>query len=258
MTARGAVLIVDDEAVVRDAAARVCRAEGFEADCAGSVAQARGRLDARRYALVLCDLMMPEEDGFVLLAELAKRGWPAPAAAMTGYSTVEAAVRALEDGAVDFLAKPFTADELAAGVRRAAAAGALLAAPPVRTGAPAFVPPPSRFTRLGHLSWAAREPEGTALAGACDLFLRSLGGLRGAALVPAGTELVLGRPCAEMTAQDGSVHPLLAPLGGRVVEANADAAANPETVEKDPYFAGWLYRVVPSDLEDGPPQRRTS
>lgn len=256
MKARGAVLIVDDEAVVRDAAARVCRDEGFEADNVGSVAEARRRLDARRYALVLCDLMMPEEDGFALLAELAKRGWPAPAAVMTGYSTVEAAVRALEDGAVDFLAKPFTSDELSAAVRRAAAAGALLAAPPVRGGAPVFVPPPTRFTRLGQLSWAAWEPEGTALVGACDLFLRSMGGLRAAALGPAGTELVLGRPCAELTAPDGSVHPLLAPLSGRVVEANA--ALNPDTVEKDPYFAGWLYRVVPSDLEDGPPQRRTS
>ncbi|TBR20522.1 response regulator [bacterium] len=244
MSPRGTVLVVDDEPVVRDAAARVCRGEGFAVDCADSAAQARALLARGRYALVLCDLMMPEEDGFSLLAFLASAGWPSPAAVMTGYSTVDAAVRALGEGAVDFVPKPFTVDELGAAVRRAAAAGALRAA-----AGPAFVPTPSRFQRLDGISWASLEPEGTALVGVCDLFVRSVGGLAAAALGIEGAELEQGRPCAELSGPDGVRHPLLAPLSGRVLAVNAAAAERPSLVEKDPYFAGWLYRIVPSELE---------
>ena len=54
----------------------------------------------------------------------------------------------------------------------------------------------------------------------------------------------------EQGVADGSVHGIMCPLTGKVLEVNSDVQAKPSLVEKDPYFKGWLYRVLPSDPEN--------
>ena len=51
------------------------------------------------------------------------------------------------------------------------------------------------------------------------------------------------------TAPDGSVHGIMCPMSGRVLEVNEEVRTNPALIEKDPYFKGWLYRILPSDPE---------
>ncbi len=58
-----------------------------------------------------------------------------------------------------------------------------------------------------------------------------------------------GAPGATVTSAAGDRHAVPCPVGGRIVAVNAAAKADPGAIEKDPYFEGWLYRVVPTDLQ---------
>jgi CheY-like chemotaxis protein/glycine cleavage system H lipoate-binding protein len=248
------VLVVDDEPMVGQAVAKICAAEGLSVDAEQRGAAGLERLRQRTYRLIICDIMMADIDGFRFLAEVAKRGLATPVVMVTGYSTVENAVRSLASGAIDFIPKPFTADELMAVVQRGLKYSKLqkMASASARPGIPAslpFVPCPPKYFRLGYVSWLKTEPEGSALVGVEDAFLKSVESVHSVELSPAGSEVVQGGPCATVVCEGASRHVVMCPVSGRIVEANAKAGAEPAVLEKDPYFAGWLYRVLPSDLE---------
>ena len=113
------ILVIDDEPMVTRVVIKVCTAEGMTATAANHANDALRCLDEGEFRLILCDIMMPELNGFQFLEELSKRGVQTPVVMMTGYSTVENAVRSLTStGAVDYIPKPFTADELLIVIRR--------------------------------------------------------------------------------------------------------------------------------------------
>ena len=213
------------------------------------------RLKTHSYRLILCDIMMPGVDGFRFLGEAFVLGIFTPIVMTTGYATVENAVRSLTCGAADFIAKPFTADELLTVVRRGLKyfklqREAFAAAGPGRRASLAYVPCPPRYYRLGYVSWAEEERTGTVVMGLSDLFLKTIEGLEGLELLKIDDEAVQGTSCASVAAAGGARHPVMCPVGGRILEVNAEAVSDPSIVEKDPYFKGWLYRVLPSDLQN--------
>ena len=227
-------------------------------DVAESAVAASARLGKCAYRLIVCDVMMADVDGFAFLADLTRRGMRTPVIMSTGMSTVENAVKALYGGAVDFIPKPFTADELLAVARRGLSYGKLqesafaattATAPGGRPATLAWVPCPAKYYRLGYVSWVAVESVGTVLVGVSDLFLKTVDPIRSVALMEAPGELVQGSNCATITSMDGLAHGVLSPVSGRIVEANGAVESAPAVMERDPYCGGWLYRVVPSELE---------
>ena len=123
-------LVVDDEPGMRLGTSRVLRrmriavpeidAEvGFEADEAESGAAAGERLAAGTYDLVLLDYKLPDTTGLELLASVRERCPDAPVIMITAFASLDVAVSATKNGAFDFLAKPFTPDELRATVDKA-------------------------------------------------------------------------------------------------------------------------------------------
>ena len=248
------ILVVEDEPSVIQAVALVCRAEGMAVTAVESAAEALDTLAQQSFRLVLCDIMMQGLDGFEFLAELARNGIGTPVVMMTGYSTVENALRSLSAGAIDYLPKPFTAEELLAVIHRALRSSELLEAADSagleRTASLSFVPCPDGYLKLGCVSWVLMEDEGTARIGVGDLFLKAAGGIREFDLAEPGEDLLQGLPCATAIAADGAAHGVMCPMSGKVMEVNADVRAKPTLVEKDPYFKGWLYRILPSDPEN--------
>ena len=111
------VLVVDDEAIVLKSCQAVLEAEGWEVALAGSVAAALALIDVEPPALLLVDVKMPVQDGMHLMRCLKQRGSGIPVVIMSGYSTLETIREAEDLGAVAFIAKPFTPDELAATLR---------------------------------------------------------------------------------------------------------------------------------------------
>ncbi|RMH04924.1 MAG: sigma-54-dependent Fis family transcriptional regulator [Planctomycetota bacterium] len=113
------ILVVDDEAVVRDSLGAWLRQDGFEVVTAADAREARQALAAAPFALALVDIQMPGTSGLELLPEIVA-GEAAPVCIIiTAYASVDTAVQALKAGAWDYLVKPFDPDELTHLVRRA-------------------------------------------------------------------------------------------------------------------------------------------
>jgi two-component system response regulator FixJ len=118
MSTIGRVLVVDDDADVRDSLSLLLSRSGYQVLCYDS---GRSLLDSEtlpEHTCVLADVRMPEVDGFALQREIAIR-WPRiPVVIMTGHGDVPMAVQAMRAGAIDFLEKPFEKAALLEAVRR--------------------------------------------------------------------------------------------------------------------------------------------
>lgn len=247
------ILIIDDEQVVRDAVSRVCEIAGLSVETANDARSGLERVQKNEYRLVVCDVMLPELDAFQILEAMKRAGIHTPVIMITGYSTMENAVNSLRRGAIGFIPKPFTADELESTIRRGLRYQEFAR---VRTSrefpngnASKFhVPCPGGYYRLGYLSWALIEQNGTGLIGITDLFLKTVSAVNEIRFFDLDDDLVQGSVCARILSKDNLVHDILSPLSGRIIESNDSLLSCPETVEKDPYFSGWLYRIIPTDV----------
>ncbi|GIU79530.1 MAG: acetoacetate metabolism regulatory protein AtoC [Bryobacteraceae bacterium] len=113
------ILIVDDDIVVRDSLGKWFESEGFQVSIAPGAAAALEMLASRRFDLALVDIKMPGVDGIELQAKLREIDPAMPVIIMTGFASVETAVRALKNGAYDYITKPFDPDELVHLVNKA-------------------------------------------------------------------------------------------------------------------------------------------
>jgi two-component system response regulator PilR (NtrC family) len=118
-----AVLVVDDEADLRELLSLTLLRLGLDVDTAESVTVARARLEQRRYSLCLTDMRLPDGSGLDLVRDVAQSAGP-PIAVITAYGSAENAVAALKAGAFDYLTKPVDVEQLRMLVRSAVKAGA--------------------------------------------------------------------------------------------------------------------------------------
>ena len=118
----GTILLVDDEAKIRNALAQALREDGHEVVAAGSPREAQRLLVRGPFDLLLIDNLMPELTGLDLIRELVGttvEGERPQILLMTAHATVESAIEAMKLGALDYLQKPFDIDELLVVVDRA-------------------------------------------------------------------------------------------------------------------------------------------
>ena len=115
------VLVIDDESVICDACRLVLEEKGHGVDrCLNGKAGLQA-IERGPYDLILLDMKLPDIDGTEILKTVSQKT-PAPCViVMTGYSTMSNALQAMKLGAADYLAKPFTDDELLAAVEKSCA-----------------------------------------------------------------------------------------------------------------------------------------
>ena len=113
------ILIVDDEAVVRDSLADWFRDEGYEVDTAESAKIALEKLARESWDVFLLDIRMPGIDGLELQRKLKDAHPDATVIIMTAYASVESAVEAMKQGAYDYIIKPFNPDDLHQTIKKA-------------------------------------------------------------------------------------------------------------------------------------------
>ncbi|HYD95644.1 MAG TPA: sigma-54 dependent transcriptional regulator [Noviherbaspirillum sp.] len=106
------ILVVDDEADLRELLEITLVKMGLDVDCAESMAAARGHLARTDYALVLTDMRLPDGMGIELVREVAAAHRNTPIAVITAFGSAENAVAALKAGAFDYLSKPVGLDQL--------------------------------------------------------------------------------------------------------------------------------------------------
>jgi two-component system, NtrC family, response regulator HydG len=118
---KGVILIVDDDPVVRDSLGKWFESEDYDVGVCADAHAGLTELARRRYDLALLDIKMPGIDGIELQSRIHEADPDLPVIIMTGYASVETAVRALKNGAYDYITKPFDPDELVHLVDRAIA-----------------------------------------------------------------------------------------------------------------------------------------
>ena len=107
------ILVVDDEADIRDLVQEILSEEGYAVDVAANAAEARAACTRQSPDLVLLDIWMPDADGISLLREWQQsQSLSAPVVMMSGHGTVETAVEATRLGAVDYVEKPLSLAKL--------------------------------------------------------------------------------------------------------------------------------------------------
>lgn len=113
------VLVVDDEADLRELLELTLIRMGLGVDTAGGILAAKTFLKERRYDLCLTDMRMPDGDGLDLVRHIGEIGIDLPVAVITAYGSTDNAIAALKAGAFDYLAKPIGLDQLRTLVKSA-------------------------------------------------------------------------------------------------------------------------------------------
>ncbi|WP_020184424.1 response regulator transcription factor [Methylopila sp. 73B] len=134
------LLVVDDDARIRTLLHKFLTGKGYRVSTASDAAEARAKLDALAFDLLVLDVMMPGESGLDLARAVRARS-PVPILMLTARSDADDRIAGLETGADDYLAKPFDPRELllrVGGILRRAGAMAATSAPEVVFGEFAF------------------------------------------------------------------------------------------------------------------------
>jgi DNA-binding NtrC family response regulator len=116
---KGSILVVDDEAEIREGLELLLSSEGYAVTCAETAAAGLTRLEERPFDLVLLDVSLPDRNGLDLLQEIHRRDPLLAIVLITAYGSIEMARAAFKNGAQDYITKPWSNDELLAQVAQA-------------------------------------------------------------------------------------------------------------------------------------------
>ena len=243
------ILIIDDEMVVVDSVSKIGEIENYTVEYALDAGTAFEMLERTNYNLIVCDIMMPGKDGFNVLSELQKKNIDTPVVMTTGFSTIENAVKSLYGGAIDFIPKPFTFDEMTSTIKRGLRYNQLLNSKKTKNYPLAYIPCPPKYFRLGYSCWVNTDYDGSVFTGATDSFIKTIEPIKNIVLLDVDENVNQASPIAKLIGEDELTYQLYSAVSGRIIARNEKLIGNLTLLEKDPYFEGWLYRMIPNELD---------
>jgi len=113
------MLVIDDDSVVLESCRRIFSDEGFEVVTVEKAREGLDRAAKDDFDVILCDWKMPELDGIDVVEMIDKRSPDSTVVMISGYPAVERATEVMKRGAMDYVAKPFTPEEITAAVKKA-------------------------------------------------------------------------------------------------------------------------------------------
>jgi DNA-binding NtrC family response regulator len=117
----GSILIVDDEAAIRESLQTLLEMENYSVECAATGEEGLNRIAERPFDLVLLDFALPDKNGLEILHDIRERDRDLSVIMITAYGTVENAVLAIQAGATNFIQKPWDNEKLLADIQAAVA-----------------------------------------------------------------------------------------------------------------------------------------
>lgn len=254
------ILCVDDEEIILDSLRKVLVLDGYNVDTVETGQEALGLVQTRDYDFVFTDLKMPSMSGTDVAKSVKHLRPDIDVVIITGYATVESAVECMKHGAMDYIEKPFTEDELRRFVKHAlirredriqkqlkprvhvsgsAAAG--------RAPEGEFSIPGGALISSGHC-WASLSEDGTARVGLDDFAGKLLGRVDTIELPEVGKSVKAGDPLFSV-GQNHRHANFLAPLSGKVVKVNTALRDDPESRQNLSYGQNWVCVVEGEDLD---------
>jgi len=253
------ILAVDDESVVLDSFRRILVLEGFSVDTVEHGPEALGLVQRRDYDFVFTDLKMPDMDGVDVVKGVKHLRPDVDVVVITGYGSIETAVQTLQQGACEYVQKPFTADELSefakkllikrqARIQASQQPTVRVVSPEMADVVPAseFCVPGGAFLSTGH-AWVRIEPEGQVRVGIDDFMRKALGTVKEIELPERGKTVKRGEILFTLKGATGTVQ-VLAPISGRIEHDNVGLKHDPSDLIHSPYDRGWVCLMTPSDL----------
>ena len=253
------ILAVDDEPVVLDSFRKILVLEGYSIDTVETAQEALGLVRKNDYDFVFTDLKMPGMDGLDLTKAVKHLRPDIDVVMITGYGTIESAVETMRFGAMDYVQKPFTADELAEftkkclikrrdrleqqeppKVQMVTAAGKESASPHI------INVPGGLFVSPQH-TWVGVGVTGEARVGLDDLALKTLGPLDEIEFPSKSSIVAKGDPLFVVRRGDLKLA-FNSPLSGRISKANHDLSYQLEVVVNQPANLGWICAIDPENL----------
>jgi len=227
------ILCVDDEEVILDSFRKILVLDGYCVDTVQTGQEALGLIQTHHYDFVFTDLKMPAMEGTEVVKSVKHMRPDIDVAVITGYATVETAVECMKYGAMDYIQKPFTEDELLAFVKKALIKrqdriqrqlkpqvhiSHLSEGQRVRTGE--FSIPGGVLISLGHC-WATVAQDGSVKVGIDDFAKKLIGPVDAISLPNVGMTVKAGQPLFTIRQKNRRLQ-FHAPLSGRVAEVNQE------------------------------------
>ena len=254
------ILCVDDEEVILGSFRKILVLDGYAVDTVESGKEALGLIQTHHYDFVFTDLKMPEMDG-VEVAKAVKHLRPdIDVIIITGYATVETAVETMKHGAMDYVQKPFTEDELLAFVKKSLIRRQdriqKMLQPRVHIAhvaevesvrANEFAIPGGVFIDAGHC-WASVSEDGATRVGIDDFAKKLVGKVDEIVLPNLGMAVKRGQPLFSVRRGNRRIA-FRAPLSGKVVNTNTVLARAPEALDRTPYESHWICIIDTDQLD---------
>ena len=253
------ILAVDDEKIVLDSLRKMLTLGGYSIDTVESGPEALGLIGKRDYDFVFTDLKMPGMDGVEVTKAVRHLRPDIDVIIITGYGTIETAVETVQSGAMDYVEKPFTEDELLAFVKTALIKRQARQEERGRHTIRVLKPgtseskskfelnvPAGAFVSPQH-AWATIELNGTVRIGLDDLIRKVFGKIDGVELPETGRKIEQDQPLFAVTYGDFRLT-IAAPLSGTIIAVNAEHTEHPEWLAIKPFELSWVCRIEPSDL----------
>lgn len=254
------ILCVDDEDIVLDSFRKILVLDGYSVDTVQTGQEALGLIQTHDYDFVFTDLRMPAMDGVEVVKSIKHLRPDIDVVIITGYATVETAIECMKLGAMDYVQKPFTEEELRVFVKKAVVKRKdrieRQLKPTIRithgtepggaqTGA--FSIPGGVFVSAGHC-WVSLSPDGSAKAGMDDFAKKLIGRVDAIELPKVGASLKAGQPMFTVRQKARQIQ-FLAPVSGRVTKVNEGLSGATAKLEVTPYHNQWIVEIEGERLD---------
>ncbi len=253
------ILAVDDEAVILDSFRKILVIAGYAVDTVQTGQEAIGLVRKNDYDFVFTDLKMPEMDGLDVTKAVKHLQPDIDVIMITGFATIETAVDAMKFGALDYVQKPFTEDELVEFVNKTLIrrqdkldrkvkpqVHLVTASTGKSTSKHEFNVPAGLFVAPTH-TWARIEVNGLVQIGIDDFAQKAIGSVDKIELPSVGQKVEKGKPL--FTIKRGERKMVMpSPITGEIASVNAELFDHPEFIKTKPYGSGWICNVEPSNL----------
>ncbi|MDD5305126.1 MAG: response regulator [Elusimicrobia bacterium] len=254
------ILCVDDEEVILGSFRKILVLDGYSVDTVETGQEALGLIQTHHYDFVFTDLKMPSMDGVEVVKSVKHMRPDIDVVIITGYASVETAVECMKFGAMDYIQKPFTADELLAFVKKALikrrdriqkqlkpAVHITHSSEAERGRTGEFSIPGGVLISQGHC-WASLAQDGSVKVGLDDFAKKLIGPIDAVEFPNVGMTVKAGQPLFRVRQNHRSVQ-FHSPVGGRVVKINAALGSDLDALEMTPYHKNWVCVIEGDNLD---------
>lgn len=254
------ILCVDDEDVILDSFRKILVLDGYSIDTVTSGYEALNLIKSHHYDFVFTDLKMPEMNGVEVTKTVKYMRPDIDVVIITGYATVETAVDCMKLGAMDYVQKPFTEDELLEFTQKSLVKRQdriqkqlkprvhithLTESEKLSIGE--FAIPGGVFISEGHC-WAAVSQDGTVDVGIDDFAKKLIGKIDDIEFPNLGMSITKGQPLYSIKQGKKSIH-FNSPVSGQVAKINTDLGDNISALDYSTYEKNWICSIDADKLD---------